>query len=67
MQQCNRNLRISEPAAGALRHKDYDKAEKLLLQAEELTPSAAGIANNLGIVELHRNDLNAAGSCLRRR
>jgi len=53
---------LQNQAAGALRHKDYDKAEKLLLQAEELTPSAAGIANNLGIVELHRNDLNAAGS-----
>jgi Flp pilus assembly protein TadD len=53
---------LQNQAAGALQRKDYDKAEKLLLQAEELTPSLAGIATNLGIVALRRKDLNMACS-----
>ena len=53
---------LQNQAAKALERKDYDTAEKLLLQAQQLTPSLPGIANNLGIVALHRKDLNAAGS-----
>ncbi len=49
-------------AEKALAAKDYDNAEKLLVQALDLTPSAAPIANNLGVVALHRKDLDSAGS-----
>ncbi len=56
----SRNLQ--NQAARALERRDYDTAEKLLLQAQELTPSLPGIANNLGIVALRRKDLNAAGA-----
>ncbi len=49
-------------AVGALDRNDYNAAEKLFLEAFNLTPSMVSIPNNLGIVELRRKDLNAAGS-----
>lgn len=49
-------------AERALAAKDYDSAEKLLNEALRFTPSSAPIANNLGIVALHRKDLDTAAS-----
>ena len=53
---------LQQRAGKALAAKDYDNAEKLLLDALHLTPSSAPVANNLGIVALHRKDLDTAGS-----
>jgi hypothetical protein len=52
---------LQDQASKAIGRKDYDTAERLLIQAHELTPSLAMIPNNLGVVELHRKDLDAAG------
>jgi tetratricopeptide (TPR) repeat protein len=46
----------------AIASKEYQDAEKLLLQAFQLTPSEASIANNLGVTALRRHDLDTAGS-----
>jgi tetratricopeptide (TPR) repeat protein len=53
-----------ELANKALNDKDYGSAKKLLLNALKLTPSNGAIPNNLGIVALHQNNLNAAVSWL---
>ncbi len=53
---------LQNQALRAISLKNYDTAEKLLIQAHEVTPSNAAILNNLGVVETHRKDLNAAGS-----
>ncbi len=57
-----KSVRLQEEAGKALAHQDYDNAGKLLLEALQLTPSAPGIANNLGIVALRHKDLESAGS-----
>jgi hypothetical protein len=49
-------------AGKAIERKDYDKAQDLLLKAQQLTPSAASVLNNLGVVALHKKDLDAAAS-----
>ncbi len=56
------SAQLQQQAEKALAAKDYDRAEKLLMDALHLTPSVASIANNLGIVALHRKDLDTAGS-----
>jgi len=57
----NQSLRLQKEAEKALADKNYDRAEKLLLEALQLTPSEATITNNLGIAALARNDIISAG------
>jgi hypothetical protein len=53
---------LQQRAEKALAAEDYENAERLLLDALHLTPSSAPVANNLGVVALHRKDLDTAGS-----
>lgn len=53
---------LQQQAERALAEKDFDSAEKLLMEALQLTPSAASIANNLGIIALRKNDIVTAAS-----
>lgn len=59
-----KSAHLQEAANKALSHKDYDRAQELLLEAFRLTPSSASIANNLGVIALAKNDLLSAGSWL---
>lgn len=59
------SAQLQQDAGKALDARDYDNAEKLLLEAFHLTPSSASIANNLGLVAVHRKDLDSAGSWFR--
>ena len=56
------SAQLQQQAERLLASKDYESAEKLLLEAFHLTPSAAPIANNLGVVALSKKDLDSAGS-----
>jgi len=56
------SAQLQQQAERAIASKDFDGAERLLMEALQLTPSAAAISNNLGVVALHKNDLNTAGS-----
>ena len=53
---------LQHQAEKAMAEKDFDGAEKYLVEALQLTPSTASIANNLGILALRRNDLAEAVS-----
>lgn len=52
---------LQQRAQSAMADKDYDAAERALIEALQLTPSEPSIANNLGVVSLHRKDLDSAG------
>lgn len=54
--------RLQRLAEKAMAEEDFDGAEKYLVEALQLTPSTASIANNLGILALHRSDLAEAAS-----
>lgn len=54
------SAQLQKDAVKALEAEDYDSAERLLLDALQLTPSEALIANNLGVIALQRGDLEAA-------
>ncbi len=56
------SVQLQEEARRAMAVSDYDGAEKFLMEALQLTPSAAAIANNLGVVALHRKEVNTAAS-----
>jgi Flp pilus assembly protein TadD len=53
---------LQRQAEKAMAEKDFDSAEKYLVEALQLTPSSASISNNLGILALRRNDLSEAVS-----
>jgi Tfp pilus assembly protein PilF len=55
-------MQLQQEAEKALAAKDYEVAEKLLMEVLQLTPSSASAANNLGVVALHKKDLETAAS-----
>jgi hypothetical protein len=57
---------LQQQAERAIAAKDFDNAERLLMGALQLTPSAAAIANNLGVVAMHKKDLETAASWFER-
>ena len=57
-----KSAHLQDEANRALARQDYENAQKILLEALQLTPSAAAIANNLGVVALQHKDLESAGS-----
>jgi hypothetical protein len=54
--------RLQQEATKAIGRQDYENANKLLLEALDLTPSSPAVANNLGVVALRCKDLESAGS-----
>ena len=57
-----RSSALQEEAMAALKRGDNDGAEKLLMQALELTPSSSSIHNNIGITYLRRYKFERAAT-----
>jgi Tfp pilus assembly protein PilF len=53
---------LQNRGAKAISHRDYENAEKLFLEALKSAPSSPDLANYLGIIALHKKDLNSAES-----
>lgn len=59
-----KSLQLQEAGMDALRHANYEGADRLLRQALELTPSAYTIYNNLGVSSVRSLRLNEASEWL---
>ncbi len=56
------SAQLQQQANRALAGRDYESAEKLLVEAMQITPSDPSVANNLGIIALHKKDVDEAVS-----